>query len=164
MNQLTTKQLTRVNKLIFSKSLVIGFCGGIIWSTLFVLLHVFNMIEINPMILFETIFGQKVWLAKWYTYIMLILVIGILSMIIAITYFFTLKKLKSWLVGGGYGVLIWTLLIVLLPLIMNGFTSISMYNIQTYVATLCVLLLYGTFIGYSISFEYQYAVLECRKR
>lgn len=164
MNQLTSKQLSSVKKLILFKSLIIGLWGGIIWGTLFVLLHLFKMIEVNPMILFRSIFGDKLWLTKWYSYVLLIMVIGIVSMLVAVLYCFTLKQLKSWLVGGGYGIVIWILLIVGLPLIINGFTGMSTYNSQTYIATFCVFLLYGTFIGYSISFEYQYAQLECRKR
>lgn len=163
VDQLTDKEIKGVKNHIFLKTLVIGFFGGIIWGTLLVLLYVFKMIDINPMILFRTAFGDRSLLTKWYMYVLLIIVIGVISIGLAIAYYFTLKKFKSWMIGGAYGILIWGLLI-LLPLIVNGLSSLSSYNGQTYVGTFCVLLLYGIFVGYSISFEYQYAIEEKRKR
>lgn len=164
VNQLTDKEIKEVKNHIFLKTLLIGFFGGIIWSTLLVLLYVFKMIDINPMILFRTVLGDRLLLTKWYMYVLLIIVIGIISIVLAIAYYVTLKKFKSWMIGGAYGILIWGLLMLLLPLTVNGVSSLSSYNSQTYIGSFCVLLLYGIFVGYSISFEYQYTIEEQAKR
>lgn len=155
MGQLNESQANKLNKYVFGKAMVIGVFGGIIWSALFVGLFAFKMIEIDPVYPLQIVFGDMASFKKWYAYLFVILVNGILSLIIAMGYYFTLKKQPHWIVGALYGVFWWGVLMLVVPRWINGG---NMHPAETYIATFAVFLLYGVFIGYSISFEYKNAM------
>lgn len=144
-----------LHRLVFVKAIIIGFFGGMIWSTLFLLMHMFKMTEVDPLFLFKQIVGESEWLSKWYAYLLLIISYGLLSIFVAVIYYFLFRQRQSWIVGGIYGVILWIIVYYILPIIINSFNPFLHFEVQSHIAILCLFVLYGVFTGYSISYDYE---------
>src|SRR5690606_33445442 len=83
-----------------------------------------------------------------------ILVIAVLSIGIAFIYRAILAKVKSVLAGLLFGAAIWGIVFYLLKPIFPDLKPLHELGWNTITTTLCIYLLYGLFIGYSISFVY----------
>lgn len=148
---ITIKSMKRA---LFLRSLNISFFGGIIWGSLFLLLYVFNIVDIDPTIVLQFILDQRPHDMKWFVKIIAILVIGILSIMIGMLYYWTLKQITSWLAGALFGTFLWSVVFVLLPLFKQQVNYFAHHDIAHHIATFSIFLLYGVFVGYSISFDY----------
>lgn len=153
-------EITYVKRLVLKRAIVIGFCGGLIWSSLLSLLYYFNMIEVNPVVLVKLIVGDIPWTHTIYAHGLVILSMAFLSIIAAVIYYACLKSIESWLGGLLYGIFIWSVLFILSPLIIKKFEYFGQHDISSHISIICVCLLYGLFIGYSISYDYQSLKLE----
>lgn len=67
---------------------------------------------------------------------------------------YPIEKIHSMWVGAGYGIILWCIVFLLLNPLLTPVKPILNLSIDTIITTLCVFILYGTFIGYSISFDY----------
>lgn len=158
-----SNELRQLYNLLLWKAITIGICGGIIGSAFFLFMFTFNMIEVDPFLLLQLLFTDSPWLSKWYAYFILIIAYVILSMLIAIVYYIFLKRKNSWLIGACYGVFLWVIVYWILPLTVKGFNSFIHFEAQSHIAMLSLLLLYGVFIGYSISYDYKALKIEREK-
>lgn len=154
------EKMSAIKRLVFGKSIVIGISGGIIWSAIFVLLHYFNMIEVDPVLPLELIFGGAGWTETVYARLLMVTCIGILSIFVAMLYFVSLKSIESWMAGALYGIIIWVIIFILIPLLFGKLDYFSEHTIHSNIAVICICLLYGIFIGYSISFDYKNLKIE----
>lgn len=57
-------------------------------------------------------------------------------------------------VGIIYGFILWVILFILFHPIFNDIPAVMEWSMNTWVTTICLFILYGTFIGYSISYDY----------
>ena len=146
---------------LFGKMIIIGLAGGIIWSALAVVLHYFNFAEVAPKTFLLRPWLQTEWTDNWEGHLLSIFLSGIISLIPAIIYYSLLKKINSMWVGVGYGIVLWGLLFLLLQPLLPLTVPITELSADTIVTTLCIFILYGTFIGYSISYDYH--DMEIRK-
>lgn len=160
--------LKKVNRQVLIKAILVGVIGSIIFNLFFLVFNYFKLIEINFLrnmakILFGNITGLH-----WYGKMMLIIVVSLISIIVSIIlsmiYFAVLKKFNYWYVGTLYGVFIWIILYVGLPFLFRGDLIIQHHSIHTHINTFCLFILYGTFIGYSISFEYENEMYHLSKK
>jgi Conserved membrane protein YqhR len=129
-----------------------GFIGGLIWSSIAYLCYYFSFTKLEPNIIFEP-WAAGDWRERWIGIVLSILAYGVISIGVALFYYGVLRKFKSMWVGAGYGiVLFFTVFLLLTPLFpsIKPFTSIDYHTLIT---TLCIYILYGVFIGYSISYE-----------
>lgn len=154
---------SKLKSIVLKRAVVTGLVGGLGLSVMFLVMHYFNFIEINPMYIFKVLLGDGVWETAWYAKVIFILIMCILSILVAMIYFFTLKSIESWLAGGLYGISIWSLLFILLPLIVEKFHDVTERTNHTNVSLFTVFLLYGLFIGYSISFDYKCVKINAGK-
>src|SRR5699024_12284596 len=91
---------------------------------------------------------------KCYAFIIFLLLFSLLSAFIAHIYYFLFKKQECWVVGSLYGIAVWSTLYVLVPVLINGYNPFDNLESESHVSMFCLLVLYGVFTGYSISFEY----------
>ncbi|MBM7701569.1 YqhR family membrane protein [Metabacillus iocasae] len=135
-----------------AKTAIIGLVGGILWSFVGYLSYLFNFSEVSPsMILQPWVLGA--WKETWIGTVVSILLLGVLSIVVALLYYAVLKRFKSMWVGIGYGLLLWALVFFVLNPIFPNVKSIWELEVNTIISTVCVYILYGVFVGYSISFE-----------
>ena len=136
-----------------SKVVTIGITGGLFWGFIGYLTYLFKFTKIPPsLILSPWALGE--WknqqLGQWIG----ILAIGLLSILVAFLYKVTLVKINNMLAGLIYGVVLWLIVFYLLNPMFSDLPAITKLDKNTMITTICLYLLYGVFIGYSISFEY----------
>ncbi|RKQ37767.1 YqhR family membrane protein [Oceanobacillus halophilus] len=153
-NQLEQNKRNEDSMSLLARSLLTGFIGGLFWSTIAVILFYFNFSKVSPKSFILRSWLKTDWTSSWLGDLVSIVLIGVLSMIIALIYYGTLKKVKSMWVGVLYGIILWAIIFYLLQPIFNNVPGLFDLDTNTIVTTLCLYILYGIFIGYSISYDY----------
>ncbi|WP_395940635.1 YqhR family membrane protein [Bacillus salinus] len=135
------------------KILMIGLFGGLFWSFLGYLAYIINFTEIAPNMILEpwavgewkqTILGQFI----------SIVVIGAISIAVAFLYYAVLKKYQNIWIGAIFGAVLWGVVFYLLNPIFQNVPAVTELKRNTIITNVCLYILYGVFIGYSITFEY----------
>lgn len=138
----------------FNKIASIGFFGGIFWSTVSLVLSFFDFTQIGPRFVLERVpLGN--WANNYIEVLLSIFSIGIISIVIAFVYYFIGKKFTGVLPGVFYGLLLWVIVFLLIGKIAFDLKPIKEYSTDTMVTSICLFILYGTFISYSVSFATQ---------
>ncbi|MFN7251160.1 MAG: YqhR family membrane protein [Anaerobacillus sp.] len=131
----------------------IGFFGGLIWSFVGYLAFFFNFIRVGPaLVLMPWALGD--WKNGYIGQLIGIAVIGVLSIGVAFLYRFILARFNSIWPGVAFGLGLWLLVFFLLNPIFPDLKPLFKLDLNTIVTSLCIYILYGVFIGYSISYEY----------
>ncbi|MES9682210.1 hypothetical protein CN514_18980 [Bacillus sp. AFS001701] len=138
----------------FNKIVSIGFFGGIFWSSVLLVLSYFDFTQIGPNFVLERIKLGK-WANGYVENLISIVGIGIISIIIAFIFYFIGRKFNGVLPGIFFGLLLWVIVFILLGKIAFDLKAIKDYSSDTTVTTICLFILYGTFIAYSVSFAFQ---------
>ncbi len=136
------------------KSIVIGFASGVFWSGLGAVAYYFHFTEVSAASFIFRSFWQTDWTGTWLAEVLAILIIGILSMGSALIYYFTLKNKNGIWPGVFYGLALWAVVYFVLTPIFPAIPTFLELSSDTWVTTGCLFILYGVFIGYSISYEY----------
>src|SRR5699024_2163 len=141
-------------KNLLSRSLMTGFIGGIIWSIVGTFMYYFNFAEVAlKTILLRSCTNAK-WVNGWLCDIVSILIIGVISILIAFIYYGLLINVVYMWIGVVYGLIFWGIIFYILQPVFPTLTPVVDFDNETIVTTLDLFILYGTFIGYSISFYY----------
>lgn len=139
---------------LLMKVVITGFVGGVFWSLLGYLAYFFHFTEISPnMILIPWVAGDWKY-GKLGNYIAIFL-IGLLSILVALIYYAVLKRIKGTWAGVLYGFVLWLAVFYGLNPLFPNLETVARLERNTIITTLCLYILYGVFIGYSISFETQ---------
>ncbi|MDQ0213840.1 uncharacterized BrkB/YihY/UPF0761 family membrane protein [Oikeobacillus pervagus] len=133
-------------------TVVTGFVGGVIWSLVAYFFYMFQFTKIEPNIILEP-FTVGHWRNTWIGIILSIIVYGIVSIGAALLYYALLRKVKSWWAGALYGILLFLIVFFILNPMFPSMKSWKDTDFNTIMTCVCVYILYGVFIGYSISFE-----------
>jgi len=131
---------------------LIGFIGGIFWSVLGQLSHYFNFTEIGPTVVLGA-WKASLWTDGYLGIIISILVCGFAGIAAAFLYYLMLRKQSQLFVSILFGVALWIIVhLVLVPLFptMPAFREM---DFNTIVTTVCLYILFGVFIGVSVSFD-----------
>ena len=139
---------------LFGRSLQIGFIGGLICSMFGLFLAYFNFTKVGPTSFMLRSWLDAKWTEEWLGNVISIIMIGVLSIVVAIIYYGLLKKMHSMWVGAIFGIVLWVIVFFLLQPIYPNIPPLEEIGKNTIVSTLCLFILYGTFIGYSISYDY----------
>ncbi|MGR3764988.1 YqhR family membrane protein [Rossellomorea sp. NS-SX7] len=131
---------------------VTGFIGGLLWSAIAYLSYYFSFTKIEPNIIFEP-WAVGDWKDRWIGIALSILAYGIISIGAALVYYGVLRKFKSIWVGAGYGIVLFLTVFLLLKPLFPSMKSLTAIDYHTLITTVCIYILYGVFIGYSISYE-----------
>ncbi|KIL75271.1 YqhR family membrane protein [Bacillus badius] len=142
-----------------SYALVIGLFGGIIWGGLAQLAAYFHFmtIDLNAVVKYVNI--PKIQSGMWRVIAGMLFHTGV-SLILAAIYYFLLKKSKTIWAGVLFGVFLWIFVFMMIHPLLASIPSWQKLNGNTLSTTLCLLVLYGLFIGYSISYGYEQHLLK----
>lgn len=153
-NQKDSKGLTFAAKVLFT-----GFFGGLIWGSIWYAAYFFNFTDVGPS-LFWMAWSLGDWKDQMVGQWAAVGIFTLLSIAIAFLYRFVLARVKGMWMGFSYGVILWILVFfVANPLFVDLDPLLEMEGI-TIVTTLCLFIMYGLFIGYSISYEYELLEFE----
>lgn len=129
-----------------------GLIGGIVWSGIAYIGYYFHFTEIRPNIILEP-WALGHWKNEWLGTVFSIFTIGILSIIPALIYYAFLRKIQKIFVGILYGIVLFLLVYFMLNPIFPGMAPIGELKRDTIVTSICIYVLFGVFVGYSISYE-----------
>jgi hypothetical protein len=137
----------------WAKAAVIGFCGGFFWSLIGYIVYILNFSKVGPaLVLSPWVLGE--WKTQTLGQLIGIVVIAFLSIIAALIYKAVFAKLKGIWAPIIFGLVLWFLVFYLLKPIFPNLESMKEMGWNTIITTLCFYILYGLFVGYSISFDY----------
>lgn len=132
----------------------IGLFGGSFWAVMGYLAYFLGFTSIHPnMILEPWAFGS--WKKEWLGTIISIILIGLFSVVVAFIYYAALKKFKGILAGLIYGVVIFLLVFFVLHPLFPSIGPFFKLSRDTIITSICLYMVYGVFVGYSISYEYE---------
>jgi hypothetical protein len=133
-------------------TVITGLFGGIFWSAIAYIAYLFKFTEIRPNVILEPwTIGD--WKEGWLGITISIVLIGIISIGAALIYYFTLRKFTKLYVGIAYGLALFLIVFFVLNPIFPGINPFTELSRNTIVTSICFYILYGVFIGYSISYE-----------
>lgn len=137
------------------KALNIGFVGGILWSLIGAFAYYLNFSSVSAASFVLRSWIQTDWTGKWLGELISIGAIGVISIGTALVYYGLLKRMTGLLPAIVFGVGLWFLVFFLFSPVFSAVPDFNELDSNTIVTSICLFILYGTFIGYSISYEYQ---------
>lgn len=143
------------SKSVLKRALLTGFIGGIVWCTITLVLNYFKIIDISPRVYLKWLKLSDKWLKTVYGIIFTIGLYGILSIGIAYIYYLFFKKIEGLIIGIAYGIGLFVIVFIIIPQINSHIPNIFLMSTRSITTSVCLFLLYGLFIGYSISFDFK---------
>jgi len=137
----------------WSFALYIGFFAGLLWGGLKCIEYYFHFTSLTPGFLLEPFFLHEFLISPagfwvgWGAF-------TLFSIIASLLYALLMAKTKGPWFGIGYGVVWWGVIFLLIGPITGMTKWIAYMDLNTIVTDLCLFVLWGLFIGYSISFEF----------
>jgi hypothetical protein len=137
-----------------TKSIITGVVGGILWSLIGYVAYIFNFSKLGPSLVLQPwalgdwksgVLGQFIGIAA----------IGLLSIPVALIYKGLFSKIEGMWLGIVYGAGLWALVFFILNPLFPDLQSVKELGWDTNITTVCLYILYGVFVGYSISFNYK---------
>ncbi|WP_337193921.1 YqhR family membrane protein [Pontibacillus yanchengensis] len=138
-----------------SKALITGFVGGLLWSFVGVVTYFFNFSSVSAASFIIRSWIQTDWTGSWIGEFLGMVAIGLLSLGVAVIYYGLLRKTHGLFPPILFGVALWFIVMYLFNPIFATVPTVYEMDSNTIVTTLCIYILYGTFIGYSISYDYE---------
>lgn len=151
-------------RIVFMNAILVGFFGGVFLAIVQLIFHYFNVSKVSHIKVLSIFHIQGSWIDKWYGYFFFISFIGVLSIVVTFIYYLLFKRFRSWLPGAFFGLGLWVLVGLLIPFQLYELSFTSFYKSNTNVVSFSSLLLYGIFIGYSISYDEEMRKYEPEKR
>lgn len=149
--------------LIMTNVFIIGFFGGAISSFLGLIGHYFHFIDFSPKFIL-TSWSNQSWIKAWQGSLMTILLFGFLSIFVAFLYYLLFKKMKSMVAYILFGIVCWFVFLFVFKPMFNDLPALSKMSSDSIITSICLFALYGVFIGYSISFDYQEYAKELERK
>ncbi|RSL34551.1 hypothetical protein D7Z54_05260 [Salibacterium salarium] len=135
------------------KVAIIGFFGGLIWSCVGYAAFSLNFTKMGPaMAMLPWALPQ--WKETYLGHLVGIFFLSLLSVVVAFIYRLLLQKWESIWLGIGFGVFLWFVVYYLLHPLFPGKEPITSMNFSNLSTTICLFVIYGVFISYSIAYEY----------
>lgn len=155
-----TSDKKRIARLPLSANVaIIGLFGGLIWSLVGYFAFYFNFMRVGPaLVLMPFAFGE--WKDTYIGQLVGIGVISLLSIAIAFLYKIIFQKVFNMWAGIFFGFLLWIIVFHFLNPLLPGLKSVQNLDSNTVITSLCLYILYGAFIGYSISYQYKEKMKE----
>ncbi|MFC7060601.1 YqhR family membrane protein [Halobacillus seohaensis] len=138
---------------VLAKSLTVGFVAGILWSALGAISYYFHFSEVSAASFIFRSFWQTSWTGSFLGEALAVLIVGLLSIFVSLVYYILLKQWNGIWPGFGLGVALFGVLFFLLNPIFGAVPHWNELSSNSLVTNFCLFILYGVFIGYSISFE-----------
>ena len=133
-------------------SAIIGLCGGIFWSLIGYFAYLFSFTKVSPRAVLEPI-AVGDWKNTWLGLVIALIILSVFSMGAALLYYAAFKRFKGMWPGAVYGLLLFGVIFFILNPLFPSIKPIQEIDWYTWVTSACLYILYGVFIGYSISYE-----------
>ncbi|HWO77605.1 MAG TPA: YqhR family membrane protein [Bacillus sp. (in: firmicutes)] len=133
-------------------SAIIGLCGGLFWSLIGYVAYLFSFTKVSPRAVLEPI-AVGDWKNTWLGLVISIVLLSVLSMGAALLYYAAFRRFKGMWLGMAYGLLLFGVIFFILNPLFPSIRPIREIDGYTWVTSACLYILYGVFIGYSISYE-----------
>ena len=154
------KQNNYYNKsVLITNVLWIGFFGGVFASLFGIIAYYFRFMDFSPKFIL-TSWSNLAWINAWQGALITILLFGIFSIVWAFIYYMLLKKLKSMIAYILFGIVCWGFLLFVFNPMFSDLPALSKMSTNSIITSICIFTIYGVFVGYSISFDYQEYVRE----
>lgn len=150
---MTRKSKTDDSKMV-KTTIFTGFVGGFFWGSICLLIYYFNFLEITPKMYVLRSWITSNWTNTFVGDIASLLIVGILSIGISFIYYALFRKINSIWIGFFYGVILWMILFFFIQPFFPNIPNLNMLKKETIISSICLFILYGMFIGYSISYSY----------
>ncbi|AST92466.1 YqhR family membrane protein [Sutcliffiella cohnii] len=138
---------------LMTRVVITGLVGGLLWSALGYLAYVFNFIEISPNVVLQP-WAVGEWKNGVFGNFVSIFILGVIGIGAAIGYFAFLKKFQQFWMGLIYGAVLWGLVFFILNPMFPGIKTVPNLTLDTIVTSFCLFILFGLFVGYTVSYEY----------
>lgn len=132
--------------------IITGLVGGILWSALAQLAYIFNFTEVRTNVILEP-WALGDWKKGWLGTLISIALIGGISIVAALGYYAVLRKFRTIWIAMGFGIALFVIVFFVLNPLFPGIPPIKDIKMNTLITSACFYILYGTFVGYSISYE-----------
>jgi hypothetical protein len=129
-----------------------GLIVGIVLSGIAYLAYIFNFTSISPRVILDP-WALGDWKKGWLGTVIAIIMMGAFSIVAAIIYYATLRKVNSMWVGIAYGIVLFFLVFFVLNPIFPGIKPFRDLDLDTLITSICLYVIYGLFVGYTISYE-----------
>ncbi|RFU65666.1 YqhR family membrane protein [Peribacillus glennii] len=139
---------------LIKDTIIIGFTGGILLCLALQFVFYFNLMDYSPKFIL-TSWTDLSWVDGWLGVVMSMLFFGILSIFAALVYYALLKKTRNIFAGILYGLVIFLLLVFIFRPMFPDLPTFAKMNAKTIITGICIFVIYGVFVGYSISYEHQ---------
>lgn len=137
----------------WSYALYIGFYAGLIWGLAGFVMYLFDFTELRPAFWIAP-WADKAFQASWRGYLAGLAAYVALSMLAALLYAAVLRKAHGPWPGILYGFGWYLLLFLLIGPSCGMVPAFTKLEVQTLLSEMCRFLLWGVFIGYSITLEF----------
>lgn len=134
-------------------ALQVGLFAGLIWGGLQVIFYYLEFTKILPGFMVEPFFYHN-FLKSWSGIFVGWACFLLFSIFSAYIYTLFFRKWKGPWPGIGYGLLWWCIWFVIIGPIVESIKPVGKQGINTITSELCLFVLWGLFIGYTISFEF----------
>ncbi len=131
---------------------VIGFVGGLVCSFFGYVAYFFHLVKVNPSIILDP-FVVKSWREGIFGNVLSMFIISVLSICVAFLYYALLRKKMSFFVGIIFGACLWGIVFYGVSHVIPAMDALKETDRNGIVTSICLYVLYGVFIGYSISFQ-----------
>ncbi|MUK87154.1 hypothetical protein GMD78_01910 [Ornithinibacillus sp. L9] len=145
---------------LLGRTLITGFVGGLLWGLFGVINYYFSFTEVSPRSFLLRSWLRAEWTDTWLGDVVSILLLGLISIGVALVYYMLFRKINSIWVGAVYGLVLWAIVFYVFQPIFPNIPRLVDLNVNTIVSCICLYILYGTFIGYSISYDYRDTVMK----
>lgn len=136
------------------RTFITGFVGGVLWSVVGVFVAYFNFTVISPASFVIRPWLNGDWTNGWLAELISVIVIGFISVLVAYVYYFLLRRLRGILPSILFGLVIWAIVFGFIARFFPNIAPILQLDNNTIVTTICLYVLYGVFIGYTISYDF----------
>jgi hypothetical protein len=135
-------------------ALSVGVAGGLFWSIVESIAHYINFTTIGPSILIAP-FVTSTFSHKPIAHLIGILAATILAVLFSLVYVFTLSRFYHPLIGVACGLVLFAIFYyVLVPVLSLTNKPIHQMGANNFTTQLCLFVLFGLFVGFSLSTEY----------
>lgn len=134
------------------KVMIIGFFGGVFWSLIGYIAYFFNFTDLGPSLILQP-WAAGDWKNETIGHWIGIIIIGLLSVGVALIYNVFLKNTQKIWPSIFFGIALWAIVFYILNPIFPNLESVREFSRNTIVTTICLYILYGVFVGYSISYD-----------
>lgn len=148
---------------LLTRAAITGFTGGVIASIAGLVMYYFNFTEVSPKSFVLRSWIHASWIDGWLGNLITILIIGLVSMLIAFIYYISMRKLYSMWIGVIFGLILWGVVFFVLQPLFPNIPAFVDLDANTLVSSACLFVLYGTFIGYSIAYDYHDSKVKEKK-